>query len=59
MFGIVYKIGHDEEIVGKSHFFDHVQFIFQLLAAFRAVRIALGKPYAAKSYPSGSWNSGR
>ena len=33
--GIVDKVGHDEEIVGKAHFLDHIQFIFQLFAVLR------------------------
>ena len=30
--GIAHEVRHDKEIVGKAHFLDHVQLVFQLLA---------------------------
>ena len=29
--GVAHKVGNDQEIIGKSHFFDHIHFVFQLL----------------------------
>ena len=42
-FGEADKVRHDEEVIHKAHFADHLQLILQLGADLRAVREALGK----------------
>ena len=45
---VVHKVGHDQEIIGEAHFFDHIQLIIQLLAAFGPIGIFFGKAAAAQ-----------
>ena len=48
-FGKAYKIPHDEEIVRKAHFLNHVDLIFQLLHVFRMRRaVQFIKAFPAK-----------
>ena len=47
--GIAYKVGNDEEIVGKAHFLDHIQLIGQLLAiVLLFLPVAFGKALVAE-----------
>ena len=43
--GVAHEVGHDEEVIGEPHLFDHVQLIVQLLAIVRpAAAVPLDKP---------------
>ena len=43
--GVPHKVRHNEEIVRKAHFLDHVQLIIQLLPVFRlCLTVPLSKP---------------
>ena len=38
-FGVAHEVGHDEEIVGKAHFLDHVLLVFQLAPVFVIIAV--------------------
>ena len=46
--GVPHKVRHNEEIVRKAHFLDHIQLIIQLLPIFRlCLTVPLSKPLIA------------
>ena len=47
--GVAHEVGHDEEVVGEPHLFDHVQLVIQLLPVVRpAAAVPLGEPLVAQ-----------